>query len=125
MTTHTIPEPGVPLDLARIQRELRDDQLYVRVGQTARTLVRAPDLRVVIVALAAGKTLSEHHANVSASVQTLSGQIQLQLPERRVSVPAGHVLLLGPTVPHDVYAETDSTFLITLGWPATDAPAES
>ena len=64
------------------------------------------------------KTISEHHANVTASVQTLSGRIRLQLPDRTAGVAAGQLLVLGSGLPHDVHAELDSTFLLTLGWPA-------
>lgn len=111
------PDHGVNFDLAAIARELRAEEPYSREGQTARTLIRTPGLRVVVVALKSGKTISEHHANVTASLQTLSGRIRLQLPERSVEVPEGQLLVMGAGLPHDVYADTDSTFLLTLAWP--------
>ena len=111
-------EHGTTFDLTAVARELHAEEPYLREGQTARTLVRAPDLRVVVVALKHGKTVSEHHANVAASVQTLSGHIRLRLPERSVDVPEGQMLVMEAGLPHDVYAEADSTFLLTLGWPA-------
>jgi quercetin dioxygenase-like cupin family protein len=117
----SVPEPtehGVTFDLETIADELSAAEPYVREGQTARTLIMTPDLRIVVVALKAGQTISEHHANVTASVQTLSGHILLRLPDRRVDVLAGQLLVLGTGLSHDVYAEKDSTFLLTLGWPA-------
>lgn len=111
------PDHGVTFDFEAIAHELRAREPYLREGHTARTLVRTSDLRVVLVALAAGETISEHHANVTASVQTLSGQIRLQLPDRAVDVHAGQLLVLGAGLSHDVYAESDSTLLLTLGWP--------
>lgn len=113
------PDHGVAFDLETIARELRAEEPYVSEGQAARTLIRTSDLRIVVVALRAGKSLSEHQANVTASVQTLSGHIRLQLPDRGMDVPAGRVLVLGAGLSHDVRAETDSTFLLTLGWPAS------
>lgn len=113
------PDHGVTFDLAAVARELRAEEPYLREGQTARTLIRTADLRIVVVALKSGKTISEHHASVTASVQTLSGHIRLQLPERTVDVPEGQLLVMGAGLAHDVYAETDSTFLLTLGWPAS------
>lgn len=110
-------EPSAAFELAAVARELRAEAAYASEGQTGRTLVRTPDLRVVLVALRAGKTISEHHANVTASVQTLSGHLHLRLPDRGVDVPEGHLLVLGPGVPHDVSAQADSLFLLTLGWP--------
>lgn len=119
MNTPVSSDLAVALDLETIANELRTEQAYVREGHAARTLIRLSDLRIVVIALKAGKTMSEHHADVTASVQTLSGHIRLQLPDRRVDLPVGHLLVLGTGVPHDVSAESDSTFLLTLGWPAT------
>lgn len=118
MNTPTQPDQGATFDLTTIAQELRAEDAYVREGQSARTLIRSADLRIVLIALKAGKTISEHHANVTVSVQTLAGHIRLQLPDRGVDVPVGQLLVLGAGLSHDVYAETDSTFLLTLGWPA-------
>lgn len=113
------PAHGSTFALPAVARELRSEEQYLRDGQAARTLILTPDLRIVVVALASGKTISEHHASVTASVQTLSGLIRLQLPDRTVEVSEGQLLVLGAGLPHDVYAERDSTFLLTLGWPAS------
>lgn len=118
MTTPESPEHGATFELAAIAEELRGEPSYVREGQTARTLIRTPDLRIVLVVLRRGKRISEHHADVTASVHTLTGHIRLQLPDRSAELPAGQLLVLGAGLPHDVYAETDSTFVLTLGWPA-------
>ena len=117
MHTPATPEHGLSFDLATIAQELRAEEPYLRGGQAGRALVRTPDLRILLVAVKAGKTISEHHASVTASVQTLTGHIRLQLPERSTELPEGRLLILGAGLSHDVYAEVDSTFLLTLGWP--------
>jgi len=116
MTKPQPPDHGLTFNLGSIAEELRAEAAYAREGQSARTLIRTPDLRVVLVALRAGKRISEHHASVTASVHALTGHVRLQLPDRTADVPAGHLLVLGSGLPHDVYAETDSTFMLTLGW---------
>jgi len=116
MNTPTVPDHGVTFDLETIAHELRAEEPYLREGQSARTLIRTSDLRVLVVALRAGKTISEHHANVTAVVQTLSGHIRLQLPDRVVDARVGQILALGAGLSHNVSAEADSTFLLTLGW---------
>lgn len=113
------PDHGVTFDLGAIAEELRSEEAYLREGHTARTLVRTPDLRIVVIALKAGETISEHRASVTVSVQTLSGHVQLQLPDRTVDVPEGRLLAMGAGLSHDVYAEKDSTFVLTLGWQAS------
>jgi quercetin dioxygenase-like cupin family protein len=116
MNTPKQPEHGVTFDLPAIAEELRADETYLRRGQVARTLTRTSDIRIVLVALKGGKTITEHRVDVTASVQTLSGHIRLQLPDRVVEVPPGQILILGAGLVHDVHAETDSSFLLTLGW---------
>lgn len=115
----TMPKPsddGATFDLVNIGRELQASEAYLREGQTARTLTRSSDLRIVLVALGAGNVIPEHHADVTTTVQTMSGHIRLQLPDRSVELAAGCLLVLGTGLRHDVQADVDSTFLLTLGW---------
>jgi hypothetical protein len=49
-------------------------------------------------------------------MQTLAGHIRLRLPDRMVELPTGQMLVLDQCVPHDVEAEEDSAFLLTLSW---------
>ncbi|TXD39911.1 hypothetical protein FRC96_05680 [Lujinxingia vulgaris] len=94
---------------------MRSDENYQRKGQLARTLVHTPDLRVVIIALAADRTIAEHHASATVTVHCLSGRLRLQLPDRQVELLAGNLLALGKDLPHDVHALEDGVFVLTLG----------
>lgn len=114
------PQPsaeGARFDLASIAQELRELDAYAREGQTARTLTRSADLRTVLVVIRAGNSISEHHTDVSTTVHALAGRLRLQLPDRTVDLAQGSLLVMGPGLKHDVHAEVDSTFLLTLGWP--------
>lgn len=122
MNKPATPEHGVNLDLVALIEELRDEASYAREGRGARTLVRTPDLRVVLVVLAAGKVINEHEAHVTATVQTLEGRIGLHLEDRDVDVARGRLLVLGAGLAHDVRAHEDSAFLLTLGWRAERSP---
>lgn len=112
------PERGLTFDLVEVARGLRKEDAYDREGQAAKTLVRTDDLRIVLVALAEGKSISEHHARVTASVHTLRGRVRLNLPDGTVEVPEGQLLVMGAGLAHDVHAEEESAFLLTLGWPS-------
>jgi len=120
MTKPQSPALGGGFDLVRTARELCAESAYVRDGHTARTLIRSPDLRIVFVAIRAKQTISEHHANATVAVQTVTGHIHLRIPEQNVALPAGHLFVLRPGLPHEVQADDDSTFLVTLGWRVTD-----
>ena len=119
------PEPshhGGVFDLEAIDGEMRQDGAYERGGHTARTLVHAPDLRVLLIVMTAGSRIAEHRANETAAIHTISGHVRLRLPDRTVELPAGHLLALEPGIQHDVEAAVDSAVVLTLGW-HTDSKA--
>lgn len=115
----TKPAPitdGSVFDLAAISRELRADDAYQRDGHTARTLVREPSMRVVLIAMKASARIAEHRAQEITTVHALSGSLRLTLADRTVELTPGRVLVIPPDLRHDVAALTDSALLLTLAW---------
>ena len=113
MTTET---DDITFDLLALDSELRKNDAYLREGHTARTLVRKPDLRVVLVVMQAGARMAEHRADETASVHALSGHVRLRLSEKVVELAAGQLLVIERGLRHDVEAVAESAFLLTLGW---------
>lgn len=109
------PERTAITGLDALARSLREDPAYVREGHTARSLVHAPDLRVLLVAMRAGATMAEHKAAHTATVHLLSGALRLQVPGATVELEEGQLLRLDTGLVHDVLAKVDSAFLLTLG----------
>lgn len=105
---------GAELDLAAAERELRAEDAYRLDGHTARTLVREPALRIVLIVIRAGAKIAEHHTEAIASIHALVGHVRLALPERTVDLPAGKLLVIASDLAHDVEAVDDSMFLLTL-----------
>jgi len=105
-------------DLAAVDFELRKNDAYQREGHTARTLVRKPDLRIVLVVMKAGARIAEHRADETASIHALSGHVRLRLPDKTADLAGGRLLVLERGLKHDVEAVADSAFLLTLGWRA-------
>jgi quercetin dioxygenase-like cupin family protein len=116
-------------DLASELDELHRDEAWLHpTGRSSKTLVKYPDLRIVLIAMKANTRMNEHTAAGRISVHTLNGHIRLHLPERVVDLPVGHLLALDHCVPHDVEASEDSAFLLTLSWPPEtkeNAPEEN
>ena len=95
----------------------RDESWLHPTGRSSKTLVKHPDLRIVLIAMKANTRMHEHTAAGRISVHSINGHIRVHLPERVVDLPAGHLLALDQCVPHDVEASEDSAFLLTLSWP--------
>src|ERR1700682_1965450 len=114
----TLSESVLQFNLASELDHLhRDDSWLQPTGRSSKTLVKHPDLRIVLIAMRANTRMHEHTAAGRISVHSLNGHIRLHLPERVVDLTAGHLLALDQCVPHDVEAAEDSAFLLTLSWP--------
>jgi len=71
----------------------------------------------VLAVLQSNALVHEHKETGRVSVQALSGHIQMHVGDKDVDLPAGHLLALDRTLPHDVRALEDSAFLLTIAWP--------
>ncbi len=103
-------------DLSKEVDRLLSEQPW-QAEHTANTIVKYPDLRMVLVALKAGGRMHEHQTAGRVSLQTLSGEIRVHVEDRVVEMPAGSLLTLEHNVAHDVEAETNSVLLLTIAWP--------
>jgi quercetin dioxygenase-like cupin family protein len=103
----------------------RDESWLPPTGRSSKSLVKYPDLRIVLIAMRANTRMHEHTAAGRISVHTLKGHIRLHLPERVVDLPAGNLLALDQCVSHDVEASEDSALLLTLSWPPEAKIAEA
>lgn len=114
----TLDRPLLQFDLTAELVQLHADESWKQpAGRSSKTLVKHPDLRIVLIAMKPNTRMSEHTAAARISVHTLNGHIRLHLPKQVVDLPAGHLLALDECVPHDVEATEDSAFLLTLSWP--------
>lgn len=107
--------PLVRLELENELDELKRTEQWRTKGHCAKTLVKYDDLRVVLVALKRGERLGEHEAP-RTTLQVLSGQVRVSLPDQVIDVPTGGLLGLEEYVPHQVDALLDSAVLITLSF---------
>jgi quercetin dioxygenase-like cupin family protein len=103
----------------------RDESWLHPTGRSSKTLVKYPDLRIVLIAMRANTRMHEHTAAGRISVHSLNGHIRIHLPEQVVDLPVGHLLALDQCVPHDVEASEDSAFLLTLSWPPETKVAQA
>lgn len=114
----TLSTPLLQFDIGEESAQQRQEDSWLRgTGRSSKTLVKHPDLRIVLISMKANTRMHEHKATARISLQTIAGHVRLHLPERTVDLPAGHLLVLDQCLPHDVEALEDSAFLLTLSWP--------
>jgi len=112
------------LDASELSLDLTQELLEMRQGgslqtnaHTAKTLVKYPDLRVVLMAFKAGASLGRHSTVGQLSIQTLEGRVRLRLEGDEIDLPKGGLFALGSGVPHDIEAFEESAVLLTIAWP--------
>lgn len=105
--------------LRDLTRTLCSEPAYAREGHTARSLVHAPDLRVLLVAMRAGATMAEHAAATSVTVNVVSGALQMKVRGETIDLAEAHFVRIEPGERHDVVATTDAAFVLTLGHTAS------
>ena len=113
--SYTLAAPLLRFDLRSEAEQLRHQPSYEKGDPTGKTLVKEPDLRIVLFALKAGARLEPHQASGPISIQALEGTIRLGAGNETVELAPGNLLMLEPRVPHDVDALDDAVFLLTLG----------
>ena len=107
----------IQCDLLEEIQSLHKEAAWLQgTGPSSKTLVKHDDLRIVLLAMKKKMCVHEHKTAARISVQTLTGHIRLKLPDRTVELPAGQLLVLDQCVSHEVEAEEDSAFLLTLSW---------
>jgi quercetin dioxygenase-like cupin family protein len=96
---------------------------HVDTGRRAETLLKSPDLRVVLVTMQAGAELSEHTAPGTITVQPLRGRFQFSTDDGAQEIVAGDLVSVAGKVRHAVHCLDEGAFLLTLAWPGA-SPAE-
>lgn len=115
---HDLSDPVMVLDVPREVEMLRREPAWAQGDRNAKTLVKEPDLRVVLTVLKQGASLREHRVPGTATVQVLSGRARLHLSGHQVEVSTGGVVSLARDLPHDLEALEESAVLISIAWPA-------
>lgn len=102
-------------DLQTEVDQLQQQPSYREGDHSGRTLVKEPDLRIVLMVFRAGARMQEHHASGPISIQALQGSLRAHLSDASIDLAPGQLLVLESGIRHDVEAIEDSAFLLTIG----------
>jgi len=107
----------VPLfhtQLAEQLERLRQEPTWRTSGRNAITLAKEPMLRVVLMLLGKGTTISEHQAAGPLIFHVLSGSVAFRAGARVERLGSGELIVLESAVAHEVEALEESACLLTL-----------
>lgn len=125
MTTQGFADDGTMVsDLAQIDlaQEMKDAEQKRPwpTGHFAKTLIKKPDIRVVLMLMDKGAVMKEHHADGTITVQTVKGAIDFRAQGESYHLKPNTVLMLGASIKHEVEALEVSAFLLTIAWPTPE-----
>lgn len=89
-------------------------------GLFSKLLIKADDLRVLLIAMDAGALMKEHHTDGTTTIHVLQGVVCVRIQEKPLSLQAGRILTLAPGIKHAIEACDASEFLVTISWPPSD-----
>lgn len=111
--------PCLEFDLEAELARLRAEDTYRRNGHNARTLVKHPDIRIVLGCARAGTRISTREPNERLTIHCLSGLVRVYAGGRAVDLSAGHLAVADKAMAQDIEAATDSAFLLSVSWPTS------
>jgi quercetin dioxygenase-like cupin family protein len=89
-------------------------------GLYSKLLVKADDLRVLLIALDTGAEMKAHHTDGTTTIHVLQGVLSLRVHEKQQQLLVGQILTLSPGISHDIEAREDSAVLLTISWPSSE-----
>ncbi|MCX8156313.1 MAG: cupin domain-containing protein [Verrucomicrobiae bacterium] len=93
---------------------LAQETQFAPNGIVSRTLLKGPNVRVVLFGFDQGQELSEHTSPHRALVQILTGECEFALGPQWHKLKAGDWLHMPPNLPHAVRATQAFSMLLTL-----------
>ena len=112
-----LAEPLLRFDLPEELEELRSKESWLReTGRSSKTLVKYPDFRIVLILMKANTHMIEPKAEGRISLQHLLGRMCVHLPDRKIEVSSGQLLVLDCGMLHNIEALEESAFLLTISW---------
>jgi quercetin dioxygenase-like cupin family protein len=106
-----------PIAKLDLEEEIRQMRMSPRPkGHLGKTLLRGPDMRLVLMILDRGTNIPAHRADGSLTVQTLAGRVIVTLLESSFDLSSGQVLAIERDVSHALVAIEDSAVLLTIAW---------
>lgn len=94
--------------------KLKTEGAWINGDRNAVTLQKNSNLRVVLISLHKGAALHEHKVEGPITLFVLSGKMTFIAGEERIVAETNELIVLEKTIPHNVEALEDTTFILTI-----------
>lgn len=106
--------PLVHLDLHSFKQQIKSEEGWSNNDRNSITIFKTEEMRIVMIALHQDAEMKKHTAPGVISVQVLEGQITFRTEQQSEILNPGQMVTLHAGIPHHVFANQESVFLLTL-----------
>ena len=106
--------PAITFAIAAELSRLRQEPEWISGKRNSVTVVKTPNLSIVLTAIKKGAALCGHEVDGPVTLQVVSGAIQFGVAGEPRELAAGAVIALDRAIPHDIKALQDSELLLTI-----------
>lgn len=110
----TLKAPLLSFSIEKEIEKLQKETAWKNGDRNAVTLQKNSNIRVVLISLHKGTTLHEHKVEGPITLFVVSGKINFIAGEEKVYAESNGLIVLEKTIPHDVEALEDTTFILTI-----------
>jgi quercetin dioxygenase-like cupin family protein len=96
-----------------------------RLEQTPTTaLFKDEQLEVMRIVLSKSKRVPEHAVDGAITIQCIEGEVTIHMGNTEKTVLPGDLLYMAPGTPHELFADKNSSLLVTIALPHSPNHAE-
>ena len=103
----------VLINLPKFIAELKNEQKWEQSDRNVITVFKSDTMRMVLIALQKGATMSKHKTDGMLNIQLLEGEVAFVTDEASYTLSKSMLLALHQGVSHSVIAKEEAIFLLT------------
>lgn len=115
-----IEAPMLMFSIDKETNKLKKEPTWSDNDRNSITLQKNSRLRVVLISMHKGADLHEHTVEGPITLYVVSGKINFTAEEDSVELRTNDLVVLEKTIPHNVEALEDTTFILTIIQPNND-----
>ncbi len=109
-----IEGPMVKADLNKYKAQIKTEKTWKTSDHNSITIFKSENMRIVLIGMHQNALLKEHSTKAEISIQVIEGEITFTTEENHIKLTAGELVTLKSKIPHEIKANKESVFLLTL-----------
>lgn len=106
--------PLLGFDIKGMITQLKQEGTWKKEERNAITLVKGPNLRIVLILAHAFSSIPDYQVFNPITVHVIEGRLRIQSHSDSLELSKGQMLTLQPGVRHSIQSVEDTAFLLTL-----------